>query len=418
MNHFIRREGELCCEDVPLGRIAAEVGTPTYVYSTATLTRHYRVFGEAFGDTPHLVCYSVKALSTLAVLRLLARLGSGFDIVSGGELHRVLLAGGDPRKVVFSGVGKTEAEMARALEVGIKCFNVESLAELDHLAAIAARAGRRAPVSLRVNPDVDPKTHPYIATGLRHSKFGIPAERALEAYRRARSFPSLEVVGIDCHIGSQLADVAPMIDACRRLLDLVDALTAEGMVLQHLDIGGGLGVTYDQETPPSPASYAAALRAEIAGRDLELVLEPGRVITANAGVLLTRVLLTKEGSAKRFVVVDAAMNDALRPALYGAWHGVEPVSMPREARQVVDVVGPVCESGDFLARDRDLPELQAGDLVVLRTAGAYGFVMSSNYNSRPRSAEVLVGGQGYEIIRDRETLDDLTRGERMPPGLG
>jgi len=356
----------------------------------------------------------VKACSNLAILRLLAKLGAGFDIVSVGELERVLRAGGDPRKVVFSGVGKRPDEIRRALEVGILSLNIESAAELEMVAEIAADMGVRAPVSMRINPDVDPGTHPYISTGLKSNKFGIPWSEAMSAYRRAHASPSIEVMGLDCHIGSQLADAAPVVEALDRLLELVDLLASEGIVVGHLDVGGGLGITYEDETPPTPATYAASLRQRLEGRELCVVLEPGRVIMGNAGVLVARTLLTKDNGEKRFVVVDAAMNDLLRPTLYGAYHRIVPVGPPAQETDVVDVVGPVCESGDFLAEDRQLPRLTAGDLIAVRSAGAYGFAMASNYNGRPRPAEVLIDGDKTHVIRERESIEDLWRGELIP----
>lgn len=418
MNHFERDEtGALRCEGVALADIAARVGTPAYTYSAATLRRHFRVFDRAWGDAPHLVAYSVKALSNLAILRLLAAEGAGFDIVSGGELARVLRAGGRADRVVFSGVGKTRAEMEAALEAGIRSFNVESLAELRTLSDVARAHGTQAPVSLRVNPAVDPQTHAYIATGLASSKFGIPQDRARDAYREALGLPGLDVVGLDYHIGSQLSVLEPMVQALERMLELVDELGREGLTLRDLDVGGGLGIPYADERPPSPAVYAEKLLSVLAGRALHIITEPGRVIAGNAGVLLMRVIRTKDNLAKRFAVVDAAMNDAIRPALYGAWHTIEPVAPPRPGQQTVDVVGPVCESGDFFARDRPLPPLAAGDLLVLRTAGAYGFSMASNYNSRPRAPEVLVDGDRFSVVRARETVDDLLRGETIPAWL-
>ena len=413
MNHFERVDGALHCEQVALSLIAEKVGTPAYVYSRATLERHYRVFDEAWASVDHLVCFAVKACSNIAILRLLANLGAGFDIVSGGELHRVLRAGGDAKKIVYSGVGKTKAEMAQALEAGIMCFNVESLEELEQLSEVACAMGVVAPVSLRINPEVDAKTHPYIATGLRETKFGIPYDKARDAYLQARSLPGLNVTGLDCHIGSQISDTGPLIEATRRLLELIDTLKIDGFHLEHLDLGGGLGITYSDETPPTPDDYAQTLLAELGERSLRIILEPGRVIAGNAAVLLTRILLTKDNANKRFIVVDAAMNDAIRPALYGAWHGIEPVEAPRQGQQQVDVVGPICESGDFFAKERDLPPLQSDDLIVLQSAGAYGFTMASNYNSRPRVAEVLVDGDRFAIIRRRETLEELCRGESL-----
>jgi len=418
MNFFQYEGNELHAEQVALARIAAEVGTPCYVYSLATLRRHYRVFDRAFESAPHLVCYSVKANSNLAVLRTFAREGSGFDIVSAGELRRALEAGADPRKIVFSGIGKTREEMAYALRQGILQFNVESAAELDVLDAVAKEMGRKAPVALRVNPDVDPKTHPYISTGMKKAKFGIEVRRALEEYERARTLAHLEVVGVDCHIGSQLTDVSPFRDALARVRGLVLELRGRGFEIRHLDFGGGLGITYNDETPPEPADYAAALLSD--GLDklgVTLLLEPGRVLVGNAGILLTRVLYRKETETKKFVVVDAAMNDLIRPALYDAYQAIEPVLRAERPREVVDVVGPICESGDFFAKDREIERVQAGELLAVRGAGAYGFAMSSNYNSRPRAAEVLVDGAAFHVVRRRETLEDLVRGETIPDFL-
>jgi diaminopimelate decarboxylase len=418
MNHFTYRAGELCAEDVPLEKIAAEVGTPCYVYSSATLRRHYHVFDEAFAAAPHLVCYSVKANSNLAVLRLFAREGCGFDIVSGGELFRARRAGADPRTIVFSGIGKTRDEMAYALREGILAFNVESAAELDLLDEVAAAVGRKAPVSLRVNPDVDPKTHPYISTGMKKSKFGIDIRSAVEQYERARSLPHLEVVGVDCHIGSQLTDVAPFRDALARVRGLILDLRARGFDVRYLDFGGGLGITYENEEPPSPKDYAEALlRDGIEKLGVKLLLEPGRVLVGNAGILLTRVLFLKDTETKKFVIVDGAMNDLIRPSLYGAFQRIDPVRQFTRDSTVVDVVGPVCESGDFLAKDRELPAVRPGELLAVRSAGAYGFVMASNYNTRPRAAEVLVDGSVYHVVRARETLEDLVRGETIPDNL-
>lgn len=416
MDYFEYRDGELCAEQVPLSAIAERFGTPCYVYSRATLERHWRAFDRAFGDRPHLVCYAVKANSNLAVLNVLARLGSGFDIVSVGELERVLAAGGDPAKVVFSGVGKREDELRRALEVGIRCFNVEVPGELDRLNRIAGELGKVAPVSLRVNPDVDARTHPYISTGLRENKFGIDIDDALNHYRHAAGLPHLRVVGIDCHIGSQLTSVAPFIDALDRVLALAEKLKGEGIEIHHLDIGGGLGIRYDDETPPEPADYAAALAAKLAGLDYEIIMEPGRAIVGNAGVLLTRVEYLKSNSLKHFAVVDAAMNDLIRPSLYEAWQAIIPVR-PSDAapKRTYDIVGPVCETGDFLGKDREL-SLSEGDLLAVRSAGAYGFSMSSNYNSRPRPAEVMADGDKVHLVRRREALADLFRGEYLLPG--
>jgi diaminopimelate decarboxylase len=416
VDHFEYRNGELHAEDVPLAEIARRHGTPAYVYSRATLTRHFHAFDKALAGHEHLVCYAVKANSNLAVLQVLAQLGAGFDIVSGGELARVLKAGGDARKVVFSGVGKTVAEMEQALRAGVGCFNVESEAELTRLSEVAAGMKKRAAIALRVNPDVDPKTHPYISTGLKANKFGVDIAQAERLYALARTLPGLDIAGVACHIGSQLQDLAPFLAALERVLALVDRLAAQGIALAHLDLGGGLGVRYDAEAPPSPADLATAVREALAGRRLKLLLEPGRAIAGNAGVLVTRVEYLKPGSEKNFAVVDAAMNDLLRPALYQGWHAVLPV---REGgagpRQAYDVVGPICESGDWLARGRELA-IAPGDLLAIRTAGAYGFTMSSNYNTRPRAAEVMVDGRQAHLVRARETVDDLLRGEALLAG--
>jgi diaminopimelate decarboxylase len=416
VDHFEYRDGELHAEDVPLADIARRHGTPTYIYSRATLSRHYHAFDHALAGMDHLVCYAVKANSSLAVLQVLARLGAGFDIVSGGELVRVLKAGGDPRKVVFSGVGKTAAEMRQALVAGIHCFNVESADELTRLNDIALALKKRAAVALRVNPDVDPKTHPYISTGLKQNKFGVEIADAERLYVQARDLPGIEVHGVACHIGSQLQDLAPFLAALDRVLALVDRLQAQGIALAHLDIGGGLGVRYDDENPPSPAQLASAVRERLAGRRLKLMMEPGRAIAGNAGVLLTRVEYLKPGAEKSFAIVDAAMNDLLRPALYDAFHAILPVTEKSGAQlRTYDVVGPICESGDWLGRDRALA-LTAGDLLAIRTAGAYAFAMSSNYNTRPRAAEVMVDGKTIHLVRERESLDDLLRGEALLPG--
>ena len=421
MNHFDYQGDELFCEDVPLSRIAAEVGTPAYVYSHATLTRHVRVFDEALDGLDRLVCYSVKANSNLAVLKLLFSLGAGADIVSGGELYRVLAAGCEPRKIVFSGVGKTAGEMRRALESGILAFNVESEGELELLSRVATELGARAPVSLRVNPDVDAETHPYIATGLRESKFGIPANDARALYRRASALPGIELVGLDCHIGSQLTKTSPFADAIARLVRLVEELRRDGIELEHLDIGGGLGIPYGQNeepAPPTPGEYGRAIKAALGPlASMRIICEPGRVIAGNAGVLLSEVLYRKRSEVNEFVIVDAAMNDLLRPALYGSFHPIRPVRRRGGARIVADVVGPVCESGDFLARDREIAPLEAGDLLAVGAAGAYGFSMSSNYNSRPRAAEVMVRGDRFAVVRRRESLDDLVRLESTPDFL-
>ncbi len=415
MDHFYYRAGRLYVEDVPVAEIAACYGTPAYVYSRAALEENWRAFDRACGEHPHLICYAVKANSNLAVLNLLARLGSGFDIVSVGELERVLKAGGEAGKIVFSGVGKREDELRRALEVGIACFNAEVPEELDRLNRIAGESGLKAPVSLRVNPDVDAKTHPYIATGLKENKFGIDMETALDEYLRAADLPHLEIVGLDCHIGSQMTQVTPFLDALERVLALAERLEQAGIALRHLDLGGGLGIPYHRdETPPQPAEYVAALLAKLEGRNYAIWLEPGRAIAGNAGILVTRVEYLKQTPAKGFAIVDAAMNDLLRPALYQAWQEIAPV-LPRAdvPPRVYDVVGPVCETGDFLGRQRRL-RLAPGDLLAVRSAGAYGFTMSSNYNSRPRPPEILVDGSQVHLVRRRETLEDLWRGEQVP----
>ncbi len=414
MDYFEYRNGRLCAEDVDLHALAQQHGTPLYVYSRATLERHWRAFDAAFGEQPHLVCYAVKANSSLAILNVLARLGSGFDIVSVGELERVLKAGGDARKVVFSGVGKKPDEMRRALEVGIRCFNVESEAELQLLNQVAGEMGVKAPVSLRVNPDVDAQTHPYISTGLKENKFGIAHDEAIAVYLRAHAMEHIRIEGIDCHIGSQLTTVTPFVDALRKVLALVEQLAQKGIHLHHLDLGGGLGIRYRDENPPSPAEQVAALMKELKGHKAEILVEPGRAIVGNAGLLLTEVLYLKHTEHKNFAIIDAAMNDLMRPALYGAWQQIIPV-LPREGEgKTYDLVGPVCETGDFLGKERAL-NLQQGDLLAVRSSGAYGFSMSSNYNTRPRAAEIMVDGAKASVIRQRETLDQLMAGESILP---
>ncbi|EJL3951633.1 diaminopimelate decarboxylase [Vibrio parahaemolyticus] len=416
MDYFnYQDDGQLWAEDVPLQALAEQYGTPLYVYSRATLERHWKAFDSAVGQHPHLVCYAVKANSNLGVLNALARLGSGFDIVSGGELERVIAAGGDAKKVVFSGVGKTPAEMKRALELGIKCFNVESEPELERLNKVAGELGVIAPISLRINPDVDAKTHPYISTGLRDNKFGIAFDRAPEVYQFAQSLPNLNVQGVDCHIGSQLTSIDPFIDATDRLLALIDDLKAQGINIRHLDVGGGLGVVYRDELPPQPSDYAKALLGRLENhQDLELIFEPGRAIAANAGILLTRVEFLKHTEHKNFAIIDAAMNDLMRPALYQAWQDIVPVSPRNGEPQTYDLVGPICETGDFLGKDRALV-LQEGDLLAVRSAGAYGFVMSSNYNTRTRAAEVMVDGNQSHLVRQREELTSLWQLEQILP---
>ena len=401
-------------EGVALERIAAEVGTPCFVYSRAAIERTWREYDRALAGVPHEICYSVKANSNLAVIDVLARLGAGFDIVSGGELERVLAAQVPAHRVVFSGVGKSGAEMAAALEAGVGCFNVESAPELDRLSSLARRAGKRAPVSVRVNPDIDAQTHPYITTGLHENKFGVPVAEARGLYARAAASPSLEVRGIDCHIGSQLASLEPYLDALDRLLALVDTLARDGIRLAHLNLGGGLGIRYRDESPPGPAALAGALAGRLAGREMVLMLEPGRSIVGNAGVLLTRVEYLKRNGSRRFAVVDAAMNDLIRPALYDAWHDIVPVRPREGVPEPYEIVGPVCESGDFLGRARPLV-LAPGDLLAVRSAGAYAFVMSSNYNTRPRAAEVMVDGERCHVVRERERVRDLFAGESVLP---
>lgn len=412
MNHFTYRKRVLHAEEVPLAAIADAVGTPVYVYSSATLRRHFRVVTEAFGEHPHLVCYAVKANSTLAVLRLLAEQGSGFDIVSGGELARVKAAGGEAGKVVFAGVGKTADEMAQALAAGILFFNVESAEELELLDAVARAQGQRAPFSIRVNPHVDAHTHKHISTGLKTSKFGVPFEEAVALYARAKKLKGLKAVGLDCHIGSQITRTGPFKAALTKMGGLYKTLKAQGHALQYLDVGGGLGITYTDETPPSPEEYARATLSAVGDTGATLVFEPGRVVVGNAGLLVTRVLFRKKTSAKHFVVVDAGMNDLMRPALYDAHHGVQPLVQRRGKPVEVDVVGPVCESTDVLARERELVLPQQGELYALMSAGAYGMSMASTYNSRPRPAEVLVDGAAWRVVRERESVEDLWRGER------
>jgi diaminopimelate decarboxylase len=414
MNDFDYRDDELFCEGVPLARIAEAAGTPCYVYSKATLTHHFEVFDRAFGDVPHLTCFAVKANSSLALLHELGRLGAGADIVSGGELYRALAAGIPASKIVYSGVGKTGSEITYALESDIRMFNVESDEELRVLDDYAGRLSRKARISLRINPDIDPKVHPYIATGLSKSKFGIDIDRSLAEYRAARELRNIEIVGVDCHIGSQVTELSPFIDALKRLKLLVDALRVDGMAIGYLDLGGGLGITYDAEAPPHPAQYARAVLDEVRGWGVTLVLEPGRVIVGNAGVLLSRVLYRKATDRKNFLVVDGGMNDLIRPSLYGAFHAIRPVRRSERPDVIADVVGPVCESGDFFAKDRAIPLLERGELIAVMSAGAYGFTMSSNYNSRPRAPEVMVSGDCFEVIRAREDYDDLVARERIP----
>lgn len=412
MDFFAYKEGQLYAEDVSVTSLAQHHGTPLYVYSRATLERHWHAFNDAIGEHPHLICYAVKANSNLGVLSALAKLGSGFDIVSGGELARVIEAGGDASKVVFSGVGKKSDEIRYALQQGIMCFNVESEPELHRINAVAESLGTQAPISLRINPDVDAKTHPYISTGLKANKFGIARERAIQTYELAASLSHLKVVGMDCHIGSQLTEIGPFVDALERLLLLIDELAERGIVIEHLDVGGGLGVTYDDEEPPHPKAYAAAMAEKMDGRsNLKLILEPGRAIAANAGIMVTEVEFIKQGEEKSFAIVDAAMNDLLRPALYSAWQNIIPVIQGSGATpHTYDVVGPVCETGDFIGKDRELA-ICAGDFLAVRSAGAYGFTMASNYNSRCRPAEIMVDGDEAIVVREREIQKDLWKGE-------
>ncbi|MEQ5806262.1 diaminopimelate decarboxylase [Alteromonas sp. NFXS44] len=412
MDFFAFQNGRLFAEDVAVSDIAKAHGTPAYIYSRATLERHWHAFDQALGGHPHLICYAVKANSNLGVLSVLAKLGSGFDIVSGGELARVLEAGGDAKKVVFSGVGKKPEEIRYALEKGILCFNVESEPELERINSVAAEMGVKAPISLRINPDVDAKTHPYISTGLKANKFGIPRERAVATYELAASLSNLEVKGMDCHIGSQLTSIEPFVDALERLLKLIDELAVKGITISHLDVGGGLGVTYNNETPPHPKEYAAAMVEKMAGREnLKMIMEPGRAIAANAGIMITEVEFVKEGDEKHFAIVDAAMNDLIRPSLYSAWQNIVRVEQETDATpRIYDVVGPICETGDFIGKDRELA-IKPGDLLAVRSAGAYGFVMASNYNSRCRPPEIMVDGDQVIVVRERENQKDLWKGE-------
>lgn len=418
MPHFFYHNDKLHVEDCALSSLAEHYGTPCYVYSRAALTEHYHAYAEALGDHPGMICYAVKANSNIAVLQILAQLGSGFDIVSEGELRRVLAAGGKPENIIFSGVGKTASEITFALEIGIACFNVESQAELDALSQIASNMGKTASVSLRVNPDVDAKTHPYISTGLKENKFGIDIAIAAGVYRRAAALPGLDIVGIDCHIGSQLTELDPFMNALDRILALTDELAEQGINLRHIDLGGGIGVRYYDEQPPQPSDYLAQVKQKLGARQLSIILEPGRSIAANAGVLLTKVLYLKPTEHKNFAIIDGAMNDNIRPSLYRAWQEVLPLQQTSDAESNTwDLVGPVCETGDFLAKDRTL-KLHAGDFLALMSSGAYGFVMSSNYNSRGRPAEVLVDGKQHHLIRERETFDTMIQGEHLLPGGG
>jgi diaminopimelate decarboxylase len=414
MDYFNYKGDSLLAEAIPVADIAQKYGTPCFIYSRATLERHYGVYQEALEGCPHLICFAVKANSNLAVINVLARLGAGFDIVSGGELERVIAAGGDTSKVIFSGLGKTEAEIERALQLGIYCFNIESGAELDRIDRIAQRLGKKAPISVRVNPDVNTDTHPYISTGQKENKFGISYEQAIDIYRRAAILEGIKILGIDCHIGSQLTSVEPFLDATDRLLTLTDRLANEGILLTHFDVGGGLGVTYGEEEPPHPSELIAMIRSRFANREMTLLIEPGRTISANAGIFVTKVEYLKQTNHKNFAIIDGAMNDLLRPALYGAWQEIIPVNRRQGDGITYDVVGPVCESSDFLGKERVLC-IKAGDLLAVRSAGAYGFAMSSNYNSRPRSAEIMVDHDKSYLVRPRETITELFAGESCLP---
>jgi diaminopimelate decarboxylase len=419
MNNFEYRQGELYCEQVPVSRIAKEVGTPCYIYSHATLIRHFHAYDGAFKEIPHIVAFAMKANSNLAILRLMAKEGSGVDIVSGGELFRALKAGVSPEKIVFAGVGKNADEIRDALKAGILMFNVESPAEIHAINDVAASIGKKARIALRINPDVDPKTHPYISTGMKKSKFGIAADRALEEYKMASSLGHIDVVGVHAHIGSQLTEVTPFVDSLKKVVGLIETLKSQGINIRYLNIGGGLGITYSEEKPPLPIDLANAISPLVKQLGVTLVMEPGRVIVGNAGILVTKALYLKQGEAKSFVIVDAAMNDLIRPSLYSAYHEIKPVdeAAGHRAKQQVDIVGPVCESGDFLAKDRLLASVKPGELLAVMSAGAYGFVMASNYNSRPRVPEVLVKGGEIHVIRERETYEDLVKRETIPAFL-
>ncbi|MCD2450376.1 diaminopimelate decarboxylase [Methylicorpusculum oleiharenae] len=415
MDYFNYHNHRLFAEDCPVTDLAAQYGTPCYIYSRATLEKHWHAFNDAFGDHPHLICYAVKANSNIAILNLLARLGSGFDIVSLGELQRVLKAGGDPQKIVFSGVGKREDEITFALKTGIRCFNIEVSGELDRINDLAGQLGVVAPVSFRVNPDVDAKTHPYISTGLKENKFGLSIDQAFTEYLRAAQLPHIRIAGIDCHIGSQLTEIQPFLDALERILVLVDKLAEQGIALHHIDLGGGLGIRYRDEKPYEPSHYVEAVLKRLDSSEYEILMEPGRAIAGNAGILVTRVEYLKQTADKHFAIVDAAMNDLIRPSLYGAWQAIIPVDETSTAEEREwDIVGPVCETGDFLGKDRQL-KLNAGDLLAIRSSGAYGFTMSSNYNSRPRAPEIMVDGASAFIVRERETLEQLWTGEKLLP---
>ena len=412
MNHFQFKGAELYAEDVALKKIAAAVGTPFYVYSHSTLTRHFKAFDDSFTGVPHTICYSVKANSTLSVLKTFINLGGGVDIVSGGELYRALKAGVDPHKVVYSGVGKKDDEIEYALTTGILMFNVESEQELTRISEIASRLGKKAGIAIRVNPDVDPGTHPYITTGLKNAKFGITIERAMAEYTRAATLPGIDVIGIDMHIGSQLTKVNPFVDSIEKLKIMIARLRGEGISLKYFDCGGGLGIQYNDEEPPLPADYGRQITTATADLGMHLIFEPGRNMVGNAGILVSQCLYTKARDEKNFIMIDAGMNDLARPALYGSFHGVQPVVKDQDGMIVADIVGPICESGDFLVKDREVPMFKQGDLMAFMSAGAYGFAMSSSYNSRPRVPEIMVKGDKFEIIRERETIEDLIKGEK------
>lgn len=414
MNHFQFKGDDLYAEEVSVKDIVDKAGSPVYIYSQATLERHYRAFDDAFAGSPHTICYSVKANSNLAVLKNFINLGSGVDIVSGGELFRAITAGVDPKKVVYSGVGKRDDEIEYALNTGILMFNVESEQELTRINEIAVRLGKKAGIAIRVNPDVDPGTHPYITTGLKNAKFGITIDRAIEEYKRAKSMQGIDVIGIDCHIGSQLTKVAPFVDSIKKLKKVIGALKDMGIRLKYFDLGGGLGIQYNDEEPPLPLNYGKAIVEETKELGLHLLFEPGRNIVGNAGILVGKCLYTKARDDKNFIIVDAGMNDLARPALYGSFHDVRPVKKDQDGMVVADIVGPICESGDFLAKEREVPMFRQGDLIAFMSAGAYGFTMSSNYNTRPRVAEVMVKGGRFEVVRERERVEDLLRGETIP----
>ena len=417
MHHFQYQNSELYCEDVPISEIARDVGTPFYLYSHATLKQHFKAFDGAFQGIKHLTCFSMKSNSSLAILRLFAQQGGGVDIVSGGELYRALKAGVDPQKIVYSGVGKRTEDLKYALKSDILLFNVESSQEIRQLNEVARSLGKRAPVAIRVNPDIDPQTHPYISTGLKENKFGIDIREGLEEYKMAATLGHLSISGVSCHIGSQLTQLSPFVDALRLLQELIKELTQAGIGITYLDLGGGLGITYDKEEPPHPKEYAAALKKELGMEEMILILEPGRVIMGNAGILVTQVLYTKKTHEKEFIIVDAAMNDLIRPSLYGSYHGIQPVKTGGRRKVQADIVGPICESGDFFARDREVESFGPGELMAIMSSGAYGFSMASNYNSRPRVAEVMVKGDQHYVIRARETYEDLVRGEVIPDFL-